>query len=249
MAPSVEQHIALDEELRTAIRLIRAGMGGIQSISSGNDFYHLPMLALSSGFERLMKLVICFRVLEKTGAFPTRSAFGSGAKGHNLEVLLDTILNGCFDKSYTTRVPTAVKDAYCIETDPELRQMVAILSRFGTTARYHYLNVVVGEPTTASSPRDEWERLETELFLAGAKWEQEFRRDPNLRESYHRINTELIIRLERLVRALARLFTLAELGDEATRYRGTIAPFLSLRDDELGICDYRPYLAGDADDA
>lgn len=248
MAPSVEQHIALDEELRTAIRLIRAGMGGIQSISSGNDFYHLPMLALSSGFERLMKLIICFCMIEKTGAFPIRNDFGSGAKGHNLEGLLDKILNGCFDKSYTIRVPAVVKDAYCLKTDPELRPMVTILSRFGTTARYHYLNVVVGKHTADSSPRDEWERLETELFLAGTKWEQEFRRDPNLRESYHRINTELIIRLERLVRTLARLFTLAELGDEVTRYRGT-APFLFLRDDELGTCDYRPYLAGDADDA
>ena len=249
MPPSIHQHLALDEELRTAIRLIRAGLGGLQAINSGNDFYYLPMIALASGFERLMKLVICLRVLKVTGEFPDRGIFKRGAQGHNLEVLLDQILDESFGAAYTSRVPAASADADALRSDPRLREIVRILSRFGEAARYHNLDVILGAQTKTDSPSDEWDHLETAIFTDNFDIEVEVKRDPNLKEPYKRIAKEFAIRLELLARALCRLFTLGNLHEEAKRYTGTIAPFLFLRDDELGTRDYARFVYGDADDA
>lgn len=72
MPPSLQQKLAIDQELLNAIRLIQAGFGQLQNLDAANDFYHLPLLTLSSGFERFMKVILCLRILEKTGEFPGR---------------------------------------------------------------------------------------------------------------------------------------------------------------------------------
>ena len=47
----------LHEELRTSHQLIVAGLGELQEINMGEDFYHLPHLLLASGLERYTKQV------------------------------------------------------------------------------------------------------------------------------------------------------------------------------------------------
>lgn len=64
MPPSVIQNVALNQELLNAVRLIRSGFGQLQNLDGGNDFYHLPLLKLASGFERFMKVILCLRALE-----------------------------------------------------------------------------------------------------------------------------------------------------------------------------------------
>ena len=51
--------ISLINEVETAINLLKKGMAELQQISGANDFYHTPILLLSSGFERLIKCLIC----------------------------------------------------------------------------------------------------------------------------------------------------------------------------------------------
>ena len=48
MAPNMLQKLAIDQELLDSVRLIRSGFGQLQQLDGANDFYHMPLLTLSS---------------------------------------------------------------------------------------------------------------------------------------------------------------------------------------------------------
>lgn len=237
--PAPIQRLALDEELLTAIRLISGGLGQLQRLDGANDFYHLPFLSLSGGFERLVKVMICLDALERTGQFPSSGAAFRGRQGHDLEELLRRILNECFNADYLAKIPVAQQDFAYLGSD-ELLEFVRVLSRFGQAARYHDLDVVLGTNPPTDSPKHEWESLEVKILFGNDRWKDEFIADPASREIHDRVTREVVIRLERFARALARLFTIGRLGKEAQRFTGHIGTFLYLSDSELGTREYSP---------
>jgi hypothetical protein len=239
MPPTVEQNVAVGEEVRTSIKLIEAGLGQLQRIDGANDFYHLPMLLLASGFERLMKSIICFHTLHETGEYPGRNAFLRGRAGHDLARLLNKITKECFSEAYLKRVPVARQDIEYLRTDKRLLELVRILSDFGQAARYYHLDVVLGDNPTTSSPEQQWQQVEMAILREDNDWADQLKPPVNMDKVYKRITNDLVVRLEVFARALTRLFTIGGLGDEAKRHTGTIAPFLHLCDDELGKRAYK----------
>ncbi len=240
MTATVEQHVALGEEIRTSVELIKAGLGRLQRMGAANDFYHLPMLLLASGFERLMKTIICLHALQETGEYPSPRdpTFRGGSKGHDLVRLLDKITMHCFNPAYVESVPAALKDIEYLRGDPRLRRLVEMLSNFGQAARYHDLNVVLGRPSDIASPEREWKKLELDVLKEDSEWVGTLVDPTRWDELYETIATDLVARLEKFARALTRLFTIGSLGAVAKKHTGTIAPFLFLKDEELGKQTY-----------
>ena len=237
-AATVQQHVALGEEVRTSIKLIEAGLAHLQRIDGANDFYHLPMLLLANGFERLTKTIICLHHLPETGSYPTRKIFPTGRKGHDLVALLDDIISRCFGPDYLKR-PAASDDVEYLRADAQLRKLVHLLSNFGQAARYYHLDVVLGEDHETDSPEQTWQQLEMEVLQEkGADWFDRLRAPANFSGIYGDITQDLVIRFEKFARALVRLFTIGDLGDEAKRHTGTIGPFLYLMDRDLGKRNY-----------
>ena len=232
------QNLALIEEVRTAIRLLEYGFRSLQQIDGANDFYHVSLLTIASGFERLMKTIICLDVLEQTGAFPTSSSLFSGRKGHDLEMLLAKVLTQHFTSAYINSCVAASQDHNYLTGDPEFRKLFRILSDFGQAARYYNLDVILGTPRRTGSPEAEWKKLEFDFFAQDADWAAQLTNSAKLTEIHERINREIVSRLERCVRALVRLFTLGALGPLAKQQTGTIWPFLTLMDSDLGKRKY-----------
>ncbi len=239
MPSSIQQKLAIDQELSNAIKLIRSGLGQLQKLGGANNFYHLPLLTLSSGFERLMKVILCFRTLEKTGEFPNPKDLPSGPEGHNLEGLLKKIRKECFLEKYVN-IPIAKEDLEYLESE-ELLSFLSILSKFGQAARYYYLDVVVGKQPKTEAPDREWERLETTIALKRPELMKEIEENPTSNKIHQEIATEVISRFERFARALARLFGIGGIGQEAGRYVGYVSKFLFLKDDSLGKNEYDPF--------
>jgi len=239
MPPNIKQKLAIDQELLNAVRLINAGLGQLQRLDGANDFYHLPLLTLASGFERLMKVILCFRILEKTGEFPNLGYFPSGRKGHDLELLLKKIREECFLDHYVDQIPVAKEDFEYLESQ-ELLSFLAVLSRFGQAARYHHLDVVLGKQPKTGAPGMEWESLETAILIKRPDLIKEMEDFPASDKPHQEIAIEVVARLERFARALARLFTIGGIGQEAQRYLGYISKFLYLRDESLGKNEYSP---------
>jgi len=239
MHREIQKTLALDQELINSVRLIRAGLGQLQNIDGANNFYHLPILTLANGFERLMKVILCFRALEISGQYPGSRVLPSGRQGHDLDFLLGKIKEECFLNSYVEKTPVASEDLEYLKSD-ELAEFIGVLSSFGQSARYYFFDVVVGREPASDDPEAVWQQLETSILL-GREDLMTMLEDAGTSEKVGEIVRSVIVgKLERMARALARLFTIGRLGKEAQRYTGYISGFLHLRDAQLGQTRYDP---------
>jgi hypothetical protein len=236
--PSTLQNVMIGEELLTAIRLLKTGLRELNRMDGSTDFFHLPILILASGFERLMKTVICCHHLETTGDYPDRSIFPKGKKGHDLVILSDMISRDCFSNRYLQKVPAAKSDIDFLRNDIKITRIVRILSDFGQGARYYNLNVVLGATDPGPSPEEEWQKLEMEILKEDPKWESRVTDFGKIGSIHKQINDSLTIQCEKLARALARLYTIGGLGDLAMKISSHTHHFLFLTDEKLGATNY-----------
>ena len=227
------KNVCLLEELGTAYKLIVAGLGDLQEIDAGNDFYHLPHQSLASGLERLMKCYICLVEKARNGSYPDTPKMKS--LGHDLVKLSKTIGRDYFAKH---NIPVLKDDYSFLNTDKPLESILHILSEFGKFARYYNLDVVTGNEGLRINPNEEWERLEGEIenvtpyLCEGAS-------EALMRDYYPRVHSCIIAKLERFIRAIARQFTLGRHGDKLLEGSHFFSSFRNLENDELGTTDYR----------
>lgn len=239
MITAIEQELSLHNELLTAVRLTQMGLKEVRNIDGGNDFYHLLMLTLAGGIERFMKVIICFHILETTGTFPSVYPWEGKKKkkGHDLVFLLGHITTRCFSNDYLRRIPVAKDDIDYLRNDTHVLEIVRILSAFGQSARYYNLDLIKGQKNYGS-PKDEWQKLESIILRKKPDWQKIIDNDLNLDETYKHINQEIIIHLEKFMRALSRLFTIGGLGQKAKQYSSAVFPFVQLSDEQLGKTEY-----------
>ena len=239
MSREIRKTLALDQELLNSVRLIRAGLGQLQNLDGANDFYHLPILTLANGFERFMKVILCFRALEVSGRYPGSGVLPSGRKGHDLEFLLGKIKEECFLDSYVEKISVAAEDLEYLKSD-ELAKFVGVLSSFGQSARYYYFDVVVGREPETDDPEVAWQQLETSIVLGREDLPKMLENVDKAEKVGMVVRSIVVGKLEKLARALSRLFTIGRIGKEAERYVGYIGGFLHLRDDQFGETQYDP---------
>jgi len=234
MSTDLERFTCLLEELETSHKLIVAGFGTLQEIDTANAFYHLPHQLLASGLERLMKCYIALVYEDANGVFPDMAHMK--ALGHDLTDLLSKICN----EFYGGRSRPFVQAEYdFITTDAVLADCVRILSLFGKFGRYYNLDVVAGSPHAPIDPKSEWETLESGIeditpYLTDL--------EKLHRDFYPRVHSQIIAKLERLVRAIALQFTIGDHPDTKRRLSQTscvYTDFRNLRDEEIGTRDYR----------
>lgn len=226
--------ICLHEELNNSYQLIVTGLGELQEINMGNDFYHLPHLLLASGLERFMKCYICLVYEAREGKYPDFNMLKN--LGHDLSKLNEEIINNYFAEDNR---PALKEDLLFLKEDEKLKIILKILSEFGRYARYYNLDVVTGKSVQSSfDPKDEWERLERSIedptpYLTSNNQEGLYS------DCYPRVNSQIIAIIERFVRAITRQFTLGGHGGKLSQYYIPFSPFLEMMDEDLGTKDYR----------
>ena len=229
--PENIRHFSISDEVDTAGRLIRVGLGALQDTETCRDFLHLPMLVLANGFERLMKVIICFSYHEQHGSYPSINKI----KGHRLEVLLDNILP-LYTKEFLER--SAIKeDLKFLKKDKLLRSALEILSDFGDKERYYSLDIVVGQPVHRGSPDDRWgSDVEFAIINQHPEWADQLGNPNN--DIPERVAKEIVILFERFTRALSRLFTIGNIGRNAKANSPFLSDFIGTMDRHLGKRKY-----------
>ncbi|MBA4180149.1 MAG: hypothetical protein C0506_06120 [Anaerolinea sp.] len=223
--------IAIDEEVRTASGLVRLGLAAVQATGPGNDFYHLPMLLLSQGFERLGKLVLSLRLRETAGV-------GHHPRGyrHDLKKIVNDVIADCFPSDYRRR-PIAEDDLQFLTNDRMLWSFLDVLHTFANEARYWNLDAA-SNGTTRSCQRL-WTLPRDALVSDDTRIRSLLMTAEGAREGYWIMNQQVVILFERFARALSRLFMLGPLGDTGRSLGVPLRLFYSLTDEDLGKRDYR----------
>jgi hypothetical protein len=229
---TVVRDASLIDELHIAHELICRGLGELQEIAMGNDFYHLPQQLLASGMERLLKCYFCLVFEARNNHYPD-SKYLKGFS-HDLQVLKKEFAYNYFQVN--SQLMQA--DLDFLKTDQVLEELVRVLSEFGMKARYYNLDVVTGERSLPIDAKADWEAIETGLvnpapYLKAADGESRYS------EYYPKVNAEITARLERFVRAIVMQFTCGNHGGKLKQYSPLLGNFASLRDCQLGTINYR----------
>ena len=225
-------------EVETSVKLLKKGMGDLQNIGGANDFYYAPILLLSSGYERLIKCLLCLAFMDENMNFTETPYDPKGREGHNLDLLLKKLLAVCEEKNYSSRFPAAKVDFDLLDKDKDLRKIVSLLSGFAQGGRYYNLDIVLKGTSKYKDPTRMWQEIE--MVILQTRKDLLKKLNDNYTYNIHReINRELIITLEKFARALSRLFTLADFGDFAKQASPLVYDYLMLMDRDLGTRDYR----------
>jgi len=195
-----EKVIALDNELRTALGLLKHGLVSLQAIDMANDFYQLPLLLVANGLERLCKCALVLKYHEETGHFPSQRKLQK-KWGHDVKCLVNEITSTCYPPEYLKR-PIAQADRDFLTSDSLLDKVLDCLSDFGQGGRYYELDVICGDTTITESPESSWQKVEMEIAIQDPVLKEQMY-DPKAGNSlYIEINKYLVSALERLIRAI-----------------------------------------------
>ncbi len=238
MKNNVLKNLYLHDELEAAAKIIELGFGEFQNLDMGNDFYYLPFQLLSSGFERLMKCHICLGYHDIHNAYPDSKYLKScgGKGGHDLLELKQTILSSYFSKH---NIPVLHEDLDLLTNDKDLEQLICLLSEFGKYARYHNLDIVTSAAKPSINVKMLWEQYENDIVTSNPKLLQKLGDLNSGEEVLDHTKRQILIKLEKFVRAICRQFTMGRLGKKALQFSGVLHTFILLKDEELGNRNYR----------
>jgi hypothetical protein len=228
------RHFSISDELRTSSFLIQRGLREMQDPDTYRDFLHLPMLLLSSGFERFFKAIYCCWHHAQKGGYPSIADLKgpNGKKGHDLLFHLDRVIEKCFSADYREHSAGGA-DFRFLQEDELLRKIIMLLSDFGKKTRYYDLDVVVGEQTDHRSPDDLWgKEIELAVLDQNPAWYEELSQIGN--QIRQKTVTKVVKILERGTRAVARLMTIGGLGEPAKMNSTYFSCFLGLKEEDLG---------------
>ena len=225
------KQIKLGDELDNSIKQIITALKDLQTTVKESSYYFITLQLFANGFERLLKVSLCYGHLHKHGSFPTLKEVKEYGHG------IDTLLNAFLSEYFVTNVPALLTDHVFLKTNSEIQSIISLLSEFGKYARYHNLNVVTGD-LNAIDPQELWQKLETDFVLNNPDHKKLLFDEPDY-ELLDRIIAEHFVGLiERFTRAIVRQFTLGDLGSEPNRNIGFYIHFLTLSDEDIGHTDY-----------
>jgi len=212
LTPEMSSRIYLLLELNVSIQVIETGLAVQQQSQSAERF--VPLLLLSTGLERLMKIILSLHTLKTQGRFLTNQELKD--LNHKLIKLRDDIVNGCFSPQYL-KGQTGKEDWKFLQDDDLVNRMLRVLSDFAQRDRYAYLDGTANPEGFSQSPERCWD---------------------GLTDNSTRSDSSLVICVERLVRALLRLLVENGLEAEAQVHSPRAHIFLEISTKHLGERKY-----------
>lgn len=214
-------------ELDAALAMISTGLTSLGARPRNLD---AAMQQLAPGYEHFLKLTF---ILAQAHLQTSRPGWKT-LKGHSHDLvgLLDTLIECVGDADdYATR-PVVVEDLDFMRSDEGIRSLVEVLSHFGKYGRYARLDDLVKDDRVGPNgdPSRRWEEIEQELVWARSDTAE-------IVESMDLLTPatfEVRMRLQRLARAVSRMWIFGALGKEGPIHLGVLAQFTHISNEELG---------------
>lgn len=232
----LNKSIAIVEEIDASFKFIVLGLKTIKEQNSTISNNHVSLQLLSSGFERILKILLLIKDKHETGKFPellkARSKFQAYNNGHGIEKMLLEIIEYSDKIDLFQKIPMLVEDIDFLRTNNQFKKFIKILTEFSIQQRYYYIDTLVLEnENTNFNPFEEFKTLiwsfEDGVDTAKHSYKEE--------EEIKLINT--IKCIEKGTRAISRFFTHG-FDDLGKSYYYEFSNFLLLKDENLGKLRY-----------
>ncbi|MFW9876321.1 MAG: hypothetical protein ACFFG0_24770 [Candidatus Thorarchaeota archaeon] len=163
MTNRILRNICLHLETEVAYNCIIKGLGDVKRISFNNDFYYAPLSLLSSGFEKLLKCILCYIYRNEDGIVDPPPFEYLGLQGHNIGEVLNKVLEELEKINYQDISEITKNDINIIKNDEDIRFIIELLTNFGMKGRYYNLNIVLNKKVEGD-PVNIWKDYEVQVL-------------------------------------------------------------------------------------
>jgi hypothetical protein len=224
-----KRRAALVFGLEEGLTMVEIGLAIYQGSGLANRNHIGFFTLISNGLERIMKIVLVLHAIETTNSTLTEKQLKKEL-GHGINRLKEDIITKCFSPDYLKQ-GIAVADLSFLQNDTKLNAILDILDDFAVTHRYFYLNAVLEpEKFDLDMPKSKWWGLEGDLL--DTRWfDTTNAKRLELKQENIR---DMIIPIEKFVRALTRLLAYGSVGSEGKAIAVFANRFSMLKDSELG---------------
>lgn len=231
----IEKVDAIGEEIEASFNFIKEGIRMLNNQKSAILSNHVPLQLLSSGFERLAKILLLLKEKHTTGNYPIiekkKNYFFQFDNGHGINKMIDELILYAETVQLMNEIPMVIEDLVFIKKDNRFREFLDIITDFSKQQRYYYIDTIVKK-----------EKQENNSFIRFKTLIYSYSKDVDVTtmtydEEERYILKSIIITVEKGVRAISRFFTHG-LGNEGKKHYGDFGGFILMRDEDLGKLKY-----------
>jgi hypothetical protein len=191
-------------ELNISIYVIESGLASLQRSEEEYPRHFVFMLLLSTGIERIMKIILSLQQFQIEGYFLSDKEIRRYS--HHLIGLRKAIVSKCFTPEYITN-PHAKDDLEFLNSDPLLNRVLDIFSDFAGRDRYIYLDGIHAPRDPKELPEGRWDQVISETSLGAV---------------------DIVRCLENLVAILGRILVHGALLEDASVFSPPLDIFMQL---------------------
>jgi hypothetical protein len=231
----IEKIVAIGEEIEASFNFITEGIKTLDNQNSAISSNHIPLQLLSSGFERLVKVLLLLKEKHLTGEYPKtegkKNYFGQFDNGHGIKKMVSNLISYSENIELMNKIPMVIEDLDYLKNDTRFNTFLEIITDFSKFQRYYYIDTVVKK-----------ERPENNSFEKFKTLIDSYSNDINVSKLTYDEEDEFVIKstiitIEKGVRALSRFFTHG-LENEGRKHYGNFGSFILLCDKDLGKLKY-----------
>ncbi len=231
------QVVSFDDEIRLSMECIRAGIKYFSNSGYTTITYFLPLLLLSAGYERILKLLFIFNEIQNNKKPPDNKRLRS--LDHGISSILNEVINIAEKSNIYKQIPDRINDINFLK-DNCLQKFIKILSEFAKDTRYFNLNTITEAKLQHSKPEELLSFFREYIIESNPEIKNKITNENfDTKILYQEINKFIVELLQKFTRVICFFFTQGAFGIEARQYSaGLLEPFLSLKDTELSIIKY-----------
>src|SRR5690554_670463 len=231
----IEKIAAIGEEIEASFKFIKEGIKTLDNQTSPTSSNHVSLQLLSSGFERLVKILLLLKEKHLTGEFPQtegkKNYFGQFDNGHGIKKMVENLVSYSEGVEIMNKTPMVLEDLDYLKNDTRFNTFLEVITDFSKFQRYYYIDTIVKKEKQENNSFEKFKSLifsySDDIDVSKLTYDEEDRFVIN----------STIITIEKGVRAISRFFTHG-LGQEGQRHFGDFAKFILLKDEDLGVKKY-----------
>jgi hypothetical protein len=232
------KNISFNDEIRIGFSCAKKGLIEFSKFGPTTIDLFIPLLLLSVGFERLLKVLYCFDFFNNNNLYPTIDELK--AKGHDLNILTNHFINVCEKYPLYKNASARINDLNFLNNSLDFKQLISIINKFAKKARYYNLDYITGSTKPIYDPRELISKFLNDILRRYPEInEQIFKLPYNTQIVYDTFNPYFIELVQTFLRILCFGFTQGAFGDKARQLSaGLLDDFLFIRNENLSQINF-----------